>query len=441
MPKAFYHFPEEFIWGTATASHQVEGQNNNNNWSEWEKQPGKIIHDQKAGLACDWWGGRWKEDLDRAAETGQNAHRLSIEWSRIQPEEGRWDEDALDHYRTILRGAVQRGLKPVVTLHHFTDPLWLVERGGWENDRTPEWFAEYTRRVVEALKQYVSLWVTINEPNIYVFGYLGGVFPPGKNDLKVATQVYANLLRGHARAYQTIHTIQPQASVGVAISYRSFRPEHSWSLLDKQVVGFQNRMFNDVFMNTLINGRLDMLLHKINVPEAVNTLDYVGINYYTRDIVRFNLFKPGNFFASSHYPADAEVSDNGFMANVPEGMFDALKWAMRFKKPIYVTENGIEDADDDLRPRYLIQHVHQIWRAVNFNFPVRGYFHWSLVDNFEWERGWTQRFGLWGLDVESQARIRRKSVDVYETICKENGISSQMVETYALEIYKKLFPG
>ncbi|RMF45510.1 MAG: glycoside hydrolase family 1 protein, partial [Anaerolineae bacterium] len=131
MPQATFHFPRGFLWGTATAAHQVEGNNTNNNWYAWE-QAGRTVH--PSGLACDWWGGRWREDLDRAAEGGQNAHRFSVEWSRIQPEPDRWDEEALDHYRQMLQGMYERGITPLVTLHHFTDPLWLSEQGGWENE-------------------------------------------------------------------------------------------------------------------------------------------------------------------------------------------------------------------------------------------------------------------------------------------------------------------
>ena len=141
-------FPEKFLWGAATSSHQVEGNNKNNSWWAWEQEPGRIHNNQKSGLACDWWNGRWREDFDRAAETHQNAHRLSVEWSRIQPAPDRWDEDALDHYREIIRGMHARGLTPMVTLHHFTDPLWFYDQGGWEQENAPALFEQFTLRVV-----------------------------------------------------------------------------------------------------------------------------------------------------------------------------------------------------------------------------------------------------------------------------------------------------
>jgi beta-glucosidase len=199
--QATYHFPRGFLWGTATAAHQVEGNNTNNQWWLWE-QAG---HTQgTSGLADDWWGGRWKEDFDRAAEAGQNAHRLSVEWSRIQPTPDTWDEDALDRYRTMLRGLRERGMTPMVTLHHFTDPLWFYEGGGWEREESVAQFEKFVRKTVEALKEYCTLWCTLNEPNGYALnGYINNgvaTFPPGKNNIKLAFQVAANMIRAHAAA-------------------------------------------------------------------------------------------------------------------------------------------------------------------------------------------------------------------------------------------------
>lgn len=419
----------------------MEGNNTNNNWWAWEQQPGRIIHGDQSGLACDWWGGRWKEDFDRAAETGQNAHRLSVEWSRIQPAPDRWDEDALDYYRQMVRGAVERGLTPMVTLHHYTNPLWLTERGGWENAETPQLFTVFVKKVVEALKEYCNLWVTINEPNVYVsMGYLIGLFPPGKSDLKLAFQVMKNMLRGHAEAYRAIHAVQKTARVGFAHNLRPILPQHHWNPLDRLVAKMANQVINYAFPNTLKDGRLDFFFFKERIPEAAGTQDFYGLNYYTTSQVRFSL-SPKMFFIEQTFPREIEMSSTGFLGNVPEGLFRSIRWARRFDVPIIITENGVEDTGDDLRPRYLIEHVHQMWRTVQYAWPVKGYFYWSLVDNFEWERGWTQKFGLWGLDPQTQVRQRRASVDVYADICKNNGISSEMVARLAPSLLPKLFPG
>ncbi len=441
MPKTSIHFPAGFLWGTATASHQVEGGNTNNNWYRWEMTDGNIKNGDKSGLACNWWGGKWKDDLDRAAESHQNSHRMSIEWSRVQPSPDRWDEDALEYYRQIIRGMVDRKLVPMVTLHHFSDPLWLVDMGAWETDAVVPYFERYVEKVVGALKDYVKLWVTINEPNVYVWGgYMGGGFPPGKNNMNLGLQVMANMVRGHAAAYRIIHAAQPEARVGFALNYRDLQPARPGFPPDVWMANLQAKIYNESFAGALKTGVFDAVFKKINIPEAAGTQDYLGVNYYTGDLVKFDLTAAGEMFGRRSTPPGAEMSETGFIASVPEGIFRALHWARRFDVPLMVTENGVEDSEDHLRPRYLVEHLEQVRRAANYNYRVEGYYLWSLVDNFEWERGWTQRFGLWGLDCETQARIRRPSVDLYAAICKENGITHEMVERWAPESVKCLFP-
>jgi beta-glucosidase len=341
----------------------------------------------------------------------------------------------------IVRWMNRNQMTPMITLLHFTDPLWLADQGGWENDETPALFARFTRKVVGVLKEYVNLWITINEPNVYIMaGWLVKVFPPGKQDLGLAVKVTANLIRGHAAAYRVIHELQPEAQAGIATNYRSFKPARSWMPLDKIPANIQNQLFNNAINDALVDGKLNLVFKKIRIPEAAKTQDFIGLNYYSRDLVQFDLTKPRTMFGKNNYPKEAALSSTGFIANVPAGMWDGLKWAHKYNLPIIISENGVEDHKDTLRPRYIIEHLHQVWRAANFNWRVKGYFHWSLVDNFEWERGWTQRFGLWGLEIDTQKRIRRTSVDVYEAICKENGISSDMVAKYTPEIFDSLFP-
>ncbi len=440
MSQATFHFPRGFLWGTATASHQVEGNNTNNNWWAWEQEQGRIIHGHQSKLACDWWNGRWREDFDRAAAGNQNAHRLSIEWSRIQPAPDRWDEDTLDRYRDMLRGLQERNMTPMVTLHHFSDPLWLYEQGGWENPQAPEYFDKYVRKVVDALKEYANLWITINEPNVYVAeGYIEGLFPPGKKDLGAALSVAGNLLRGHTLAYRGIHSIQPQARVGMALHYRCFEPAKTWFPPDVWVAKLRHNFLNELFFKPLVSGSLPLPFNQ-RFPEARGTQDFVGVNYYTKEKVALHPLRRKDMFMHCYYPANADLSGTGYLANVPTGLFDVLKWARRPGLPIIVTENGVEDPKDSMRPRYLVEHIHQVWRAANFNWQIKGYFYWTLVDNFEWERGWTQRFGLWELDVDTQVRRKRPSADLYAEICRENGLSSEMVAKYAPEVLEKIFP-
>lgn len=420
-------FPPGFLWGTATASHQVEGGNQNNNWHLWEQIPGKILHGQKSGLACDWWNGRWKEDLDRAAQAGQNAHRLSLEWSRIQPSPGIWDDKALQTYQEIIQGILDRGMKPLVTLHHFTDPIWFIERGGWEKPDAIDAFASYVKKAVSFLAPLVNFWCTINEPNVYVYcGYLGGEFPPGKKNSFLAFKVMENMVKAHAAAYKAIHAIQPNAKVGIALNYRDMKPARPDSWLDSLIAGFHSKTYNDAFPVALQKGKLKFLFQRSAIPQAKGTQDFLGINYYTCDLVAFDLFKPSALFGRHFYPPGVPLSENKFLASVPSSMKEALLWAKKFGVPLVVSENGIEDSQDTLRPFYTVQHIYEMGKSIQEGCPVQGYFHWSLVDNFEWERAWTQRFGLWDLDVQTQERRKRPTVDIYADICKKNAISEEI---------------
>jgi len=441
MVRATLSFPPGFLWGTATAAHQVEGDNTNNDWWAWEQEPGRIRAGHRSGKACDWWGGRWAEDFDRAAQTGQNTHRLSLEWSRIEPSPAVWDDSALDAYRQILRGALDRGLLPMVTLQHFTHPMWLAEKGAWLADDIVPSFERYVRKVVAALQDLVALWVTINEPNVLAYGaYAGHDFPPGAQSMPKAVQALRNMALAHAASYRAIHELQPGALVGIAHHVRGFAPARPGNLLDEQVARLRSRVFNETIPLALADGKFSVLGRSERLSGVAGTHDFFGLNYYTVERCAFDLTRPGQLFTRGFFPAGADLSPTGFIANEPEGLARALAWARRFGLPIYITENGVEDADDRMRPRYLAAHLRQVWKAVNIGNPVRGYYHWSLVDNFEWERGWTQRFGLWGLDTETQARQRRPSVDFYAEICRANALSSEMVARYAPEAVEPLFP-
>jgi beta-glucosidase len=441
MIQAIHHFPKGFLWGTATSSHQVEGGNEANDWWAWEAEDGRISEGHRSGQACDWWGGRWQEDLDRAAEAGQNAHRLSIEWSRVEPEPGVWDESALDHYEEIVSGALDRGLMPMVTLHHFTSPMWLMDQGGWVEPDVISLFERYVRRVVDRLKDRVGIWVTINEPNVYAYnGYSAGVFPPGEHDLSKTVKVMATMTRAHVAAYRVIHTIQPGALVGMAHHYRGMRANHANHPLERLVTNIRSGAFNNAIPHALRDGVFRLLWTRERIPEAAGTQDFIGLNYYTEEYISFRADKPADLFSEGRYSPRADLSPKGFIANEPQGFWRALNWAHGFRLPIYVTENGTEDAHGGFRPRYLASHIRQLWRAANLSWQVAGYFHWSLVDNFEWERGWTQRWGLWALDPDTQERTPRPSKDLYAEICHENGLSSEMVARYAPEVLAELFP-
>ena len=304
-------------------------------------------------------------------------------------------------------------------------------------------FEKFVRKTVGALKEYVSLWCTINEPNVYALsGYVSGDFPARNPGLKMAAKVMANMLRGHAAAYRAIHEIQLESRVGYALQFRPMVPKRVWFPLDRLSRNIRYAGLNMGFPTGISTGVMKTPVGNQRIPEAKGTQDYLGLNYYSVDTVWFDPRNGKELFTASGFPKDADMSDTSFIANIPSGFYETMKWAVKMypNTPIIITENGVECADDHMRPRYLAQHIHQMWRAVNFNWPIKGYFHWSLVDNFEWDRGWTQRFGLWALDVETQKRTKRPSADLYADICNKNGLSSEMVKKYCPEVFEKMFP-
>jgi beta-glucosidase len=451
MPTATLHFPPDFRWGCATAAHQVEGDNTNNDWHAWEQGEGHIYGGQKSGQACDGW--RTAEaDLERAAAMGQNAHRMSVEWSRIEPGEDKWDDAAIDRYRQMLRFMRERNIEPMVTLHHFTTPLWLAERGGWENPKIIPRFEQFAAKVVKALGEFCDLWVTINEPVLYaILGYAAGsprdemhpqfTFPPGKHDFDLAMKVVENLFLGHGAAYYAIRRAQPHARVGVAHNMPYHQPLHPSSPLDHFVVGQRERLMNRAGLDATLRGRIPRLIGSRRVRELANTSDFIGLNYYMRVILTFDSSSPGTLFSRQVFSPGAEISDFHYGEVYPEGIYHLLKRLSRYGKPIYITECGLPDADDDRRPAFLMTHLRQVWKATMQNVPVMGFYHWTLVDNFEWAEGWNLRFGLIELNPETQERTLRRSGELYAEICQANAITSDMARRYAPELIESLFPG
>jgi beta-glucosidase len=440
MPEATFHFPSGFKWGTASSSHQVEGNNTNNDWWAWEQTEGHIEQEHRSGLACNWWE-QAEEDFDRAVELGQNAHRLSVEWSRIEPEDGRFDDAALGRYRAMLRALRQREIEPMVTLHHFTMPLWLAEMGGWESPRALSLFDRFVARVVEALGEFCDLWCTINEPNVEVVqGYLRGAWPPGRRNVRAAIRVGRGLMRGHAAAYRRIHELQPQARVGLATNIRPFDPANPRSPLDRRAAAWRDQVYNEGLLLPLARGRWPLFLGGDPAWRLRKTLDWIGLNYYTRELVAFDRRQPEMLFGREEHGEDAELLDGGYGELYPEGLARCLQRLARLDVPIYVTENGIPDTDDDQRPRYILTHLHQMWRAMQSCRRVMGYYHWTLVDNFEWAEGWTLRFGLIQLDPETQARRVRRSAYLFRDICRANAITPDIIDRHVPELRAVLLP-
>jgi beta-glucosidase len=432
-------FPPDFLWGTATSSYQVEGNNRNNDWWAWEQEGGHVLHDQRCGLACNWWENA-EADLDRAAEMGINAHRISIEWSRVEPEPSVFDEQALDRYRQILQAMHERGIEPMVALHHFCNPLWLVEKGDFSSDIVVDYFQRYTAKVVAALGDLVPKWLTLNEPMVYVFmRYLSeGSPPPKQRGVFAAVAALRNLLRCHAAAYHTIKELYPEAQVGVAKNMPVFQAVPGGGVLAKWTATQIDGLYNDSWWDSLQTGKVKRPFGGGRIKHLAGSFDFVGINYYTRYYVKF---PPGRQGVVHDWGDEAVVSDGGYGEVYPAGLFQMIKRVLPYQKPIYITENGLPDQADRLRPAFLLTHLREVWRAISFCFPVMGYYHWSLVDNFEWDRGWTQRFGLIEMNPETQVRTLRQSGRLYQEICQNYAISSDMAARYAPEALPVLFPG
>ena len=447
MIRRVLRFPEGFLWGTASASHQCEGGNTNNQWYRWEQQ-GRILSGEQSGTASNWWAAA-EQDFARAEQMENNALRLSLEWSRIEPVEGQWDSAALERYRAMLTDLRRRRMKPVVTLHHFTEPLWFVDRGGFANENNIRLFTRYVEYVVAALRDLCDFWVTINEPNVYAAqGYQLGAFPPGMQNLVLTFHVLHNMIQAHVEAFYAIRRLQPEAQIGYCLHYRLFDPANALSPLDRGVAGLQDTLFNWVPLRAAETGHFTFPTGTFlaPIPGAAGARDYHGVNYYTREMVRFDPGVPAEVFGRRFIRPGSICNDPGLDSNFgeiyPEGLYRVLKTVYRRtrgNKPLYITENGFSDTSDDRRPRAILEHLTMVHRAIREGIPVRGYFYWTLVDNFEWNNGWYVRLGLIEVDPQTQVRIPRRSASMFGEICRANAITEDIVERYAPELSESIF--
>jgi beta-glucosidase len=422
-------FPKGFLWGAATSSHQVEGGNDLNDWWDWEQQPGRIRDGTTSGDAAGWWAGRAEEDLARAAEMGQNAHRLSLEWSRLEPEPGTWSDEAFKRYAVILGTCRDLGLTTMVTLNHFTLPRWAAEQGSWMNPELPDRLARLGAECARRLRSLTDLWCTINEPNVVgVAAYGSDIFPPGLNRNIAAFKVMRRQIEAHALTYRAVHEEIPDARVGLVLNMPRFTPHRPGHPLDRFAAWAQDWAFSEVFVRAVSTGRL--LPPLVAVPRPVEGLegssDFFGLNFYGRYAVRFAL--RGERPLGEHVQEPSiKTEGNDWGQPHPDGFREQLlRLSRSLDVPLYVTENGVYDNTDEVRPDYLVSHVRAVAEAIAAGADVRGYFHWSLVDNFEWAEGWSTRFGLLALDRETQERTPRASAGIYERICRTNGIPEDL---------------
>ena len=432
-------FPPGFRWGVATASYQYEGDCENSQWRAWERAGG-IANGDVAGIACDWWR-HAERDFDLAQQLGLNALRLSVEWSRLEPRSGEWDAAAFARYREMLQGLRARGIEPMVTLHHFSNPLWFEEMGAFLAPSALDLFTRFVARVVEELGDLCDLWCTINEPNVYsVVGYLLGIWPPGhKGDARNTYKVQGTLARAHAAAYRAIHQRQPTARVGWAQNFNFLDPATN-SPLDRLIADIQDAAYNDFFPRAVLTGRAVFPFNFFagNLRDVRGTCDFLGINLYYRERVAFSLRHAGQLFGRRFVPKGAPRGDpglNDFFGEVyPDGIRRIAERLRVFGKPIYITEHGVADRTDRIRPWVIEQGTRNVHAAIQQGLDVRGYYHWSLVDNFEWAEGWHSRFGLAALDLDTQERTLRPSGEFYRAIATANALTSDMARQFVTDI-------
>jgi beta-glucosidase len=420
-------FPRDFLWGTATSAHQVEGNNSRNDWWEFEQVPGHI-HDQRpSGDACRHFE-LYPTDIKLMQQLHQNAYRFSIEWSRLEPEPGKFDPAAIEHYRQMLIALRAAQIEPLLTIHHFTNPQWLAKQGAWENSTVVDHFRRLVTLLVREYSDLVRYWVTINEPVVYaVMGYMFGLWPPGCKQPLRGFKCMINMLKAHAAAYQILHTQAKQPpQVGIAHNIRIFDPATT-SWLDRKVADLQDLVINEVVLHALTTGEIRFPVGWQTIPEVRNSWDFMGLNYYSRDLVSFDWRRWRSFFGYNFPAADAELSLFGWEL-YPEGLYRLCQRLARYGKPIIITENGLPDDTDEQRPRFLLEHLTALHRAIAEGVPVKGYFHWSLIDNFEWAEGYRTPFGLISVDFATQARAIKDSGQLYAEICRTGALTPTMWE-------------
>jgi beta-glucosidase len=403
-------FPDGFLWGTASSAHQVEGDNKNSDWWEFEQQPGRIANGDTSEIACDNYH-RYREDFSLLRELNQNAHRLSIEWARIEPSEGVFDSRQIRHYRDVLGDLREQSIMPMVTLHHFTSPLWFTRKGGWTSPDAPAAFIRFVKRVADELGDLVGIWCTINEPALYAAnGWLVGEFPPGhQGDIAGMYRVTSNMHRAHELAYVAIKRRWPDAPVGLSHHKFYFLPA-STKRRDRLAAATAQLALDRW---PVAPGRLR------KVVEA--TSDYIGIAHYWGQMVAFDPRRPRDQFIRRFNVPDVHVTDMGWSSD-PAWMRVVLNELRPLRKPIYITENGLSTEDDALRQRYITDILSNVRLAIEDGADVRGYFYWTNTDNFEWARGYSQHFGLISVDRKTLERTIRPSGRLYAKIAATNAV-------------------
>ena len=439
-------FPDGFLFGAATAAHQVEGGCLNNQWSAWEHEGGNIRDESNADVACDHYR-RFREDFALAAELGQQAQRISIEWSRLEPAEGEWDDREVDHYRAVIDAIRENGMEPMPTLHHFTHPLWVHRQGGWENPAIVGWLAGFAERAAAALGDRVRFWWTINEPMVApALCYVMGIHPPCVRDLGRALPVARHVLLAHGEMYGAIKgAVTHEPLVGPVLQMPFIEALDPSSDADVAQAEQQDFLFNEYFLEGLRRGVVSPPVGDgEEIPGLAGSCDVIGLNYYARMLVRANpdgliahpaggVQDPAALHGARRPDEPAEFEDQMGWEVFPAGLRRQLQRLKDFGKPVYVTENGMATHDEAARCRHLIAHLAQVHAAIADGVDVRGYLYWSLMDNFEWAEGYTKTFGLIEIDREhGLARRPRPAAALLGEIARAGVVTAEMLKRYGV---------
>ena len=411
--------------GTASAATQIEGGTLDHSWMHWARL-GRVKDGTSPARADDHYS-RWQEDDQRMADMGMRIARIGVEWARIEPTEGTFDQAAIDHYVEEVRWLNEHGIKPLVTLHHFTNPMWFERMGAFEKRANLPYFLRFVTRVVQALGAEVTEYLTINEPNVYAaLGYLFGVWPPGEKRFFKAMRVMAVLTAAHAQAYQLIHALQRgmgirDTRVSFANSVHIFAPQNPNKFADRFGAYFARRCLHESLSVAMMTGVFRWPVRNLAGTPKGNYCDFIALNYYTRTTMEG---------MRSAERKGVPVNDLGWEI-YPQGIVEAARMLYRIRAlPIYVTENGTCDNRDLFRSRYLFDHLQALSQS---NLPFKRYYHWCFLDNFEWAEGESARFGLVHVDYETQKRTVKQSGKFFAEILRQGGVTETMYETYVAD--------
>lgn len=424
--------PKNLLMGAATAATQIEGGDYNNNWYEWGEQ-GKIDNGGSSIVACDHWN-RYEEDIDLMKTLDLQIYRMSIEWSRIEPKCGEWSEDGIKHYIDEIDMLRKNNIDPLVTLHHFSMPIWAQNLGGFTNKKVVDYFLRFSKKVVTFLGDRVSEYGVINEPNVFLNDtYMDGKYPGGKKgSLFSYFRAAKHLIIAHVKAYVMIHEVRKtngfkgDTKVGIVphLSYFELNTKRSFFKLTEK---FLNHSFHTLFIKGMIEGKLLFPFLPRKLGNRKTYADFIGVNYYTRSMISPS-WDAGMLFGKVHYKEDLlehQKTDLDWEI-FPQGLYHVTKNIYdQYKLPIYITENGIANANDSKRSDFIDKHLLQVKKLIDDGVDVQRYYYWSLLDNLEWNDGYGPRFGIINVNYETQERTIHPSGWHYKNIINTRVIDSR----------------